>query len=449
MFTDFIWFTLRKSEHMIYRLFFLSMFWCSAISAQPGWEWEILPSMPEPVANNAVIEAYSGDSLCVYSFTGISEGLTPADIHLRSWRFNTVSQEWSALPDVDDFRGKIAAGASVIDNVIYVIGGYHVFDNFNEQTSDKLHRFDAETNQWMEDGADLPVPVDDHVQAVWRDSLIFVVTGWSQNTNVNNVQIYNPSSDSWVAGTSTPNNNDFESFGASGTIIGDTLYYYGGTQISGFSFQATGDFRKGVINPEDPTDITWSLENSFPLPDGYRMACSSSGNEILWIGGAEISYNFDAIAYNGGFVVEPFQEIRSFDTESAQWAFFENSPFPIMDLRGIAKVSEVEWIIAGGISQDQEVSDQVYLIRKASVSTDFPNGIEWNAFQSGNDLVVLSDNLLNGELSIVDVTGRIVRTYPAVGKRMRLELGGITSGVYVMAYTSEGEVVATHKIFLH
>jgi len=419
------------------------------LHAQPGWEWEVLPPMPEPVSNNAVVEAFSGDSLCVYSFTGISEGLNPADIHLKSWRYNTVTQEWSSLPDVDDFRGKIAAGASVVDNVIYLIGGYHVFNNFSEQTSNKVHRFDPEANEWLEDGSDLPVATDDHVQAVWRDSLIFVVTGWSQNTNVNDVQIYDPSTDEWTAGTPTPNSNSFESFGASGTIIGDTIYYYGGTQISGFSFQATGDFRKGVINPEDPTDILWSLITANDLPNGYRMACTSYGNEIVWIGGSEVSYNFDAIAYNGGFVVEPFEEIRTFDTETGEWSFFENSPFPIMDLRGIARVSEIEWIIAGGIGLGQEVSDQTFLIRRASVSTENPAEFDFLAYQVGGQVVLKAHEPLDGALSLLDLEGREVYTSNVRANIWRIESRHLANGVYIVVYRANDGRRGIRKIVLH
>jgi len=61
--------------------------------------------MPEPVANNAVVSAMCGDTLCVYSFCGIDETKTPAGIHLKSWRYNTVTQVWSQLADVPDDTG--------------------------------------------------------------------------------------------------------------------------------------------------------------------------------------------------------------------------------------------------------------------------------------------------------------------------------------------------------
>ena len=113
-----------------------------------------------------------------------------------------------------DTLGKVAAGASRVGNIIYIFGGYHVLANGDEISSNKVHRFDVSQNQFISDGAPIPIPIDDHVQAVWKDSLIFVVTGWSNSQNVANVQIYNPSTDTWLAGTSVPNTSHDKVFGA-------------------------------------------------------------------------------------------------------------------------------------------------------------------------------------------------------------------------------------------
>lgn len=415
------------------RLFILFFVMPLLSHSQGGWEWDVLPSMPEAVSNNSVIEAFSGDTLCVYSFTGISEGLEPEDIHLKSWRYNSILEEWTQLPDVDDFQGKIAAGASSVNNVIYLIGGYHVFSNFSEQTSEKVHRFDADANAWIEDGADIPVPIDDHVQAVWRDSLIYVITGWSQNTNVNDVQIYNPSDDTWTAGTPTPNSSTFKVFGASGTIIGDTIYYYGGTRISPFNFVATNDFRKGVINPEDPTEIVWSVEPDNNLQEGFRMACTSFGDEVVWIGGSEIAYNFDGMAYSGGAIVPPHQEIRTYNTVSQTWSFFENSPFAIMDLRGIAMAAEDEWIIAGGMTANAQVTDAVYRIRRGPVSTEIQGIPGLKAYCHADQLVVSSLPEGNYSMSLFDLSGRMVWNKFIQGGEHLMSMAELSEGIYLLA----------------
>ncbi|MEN8793773.1 MAG: hypothetical protein ABF294_04895, partial [Flavobacteriales bacterium] len=187
------------------------------------------PLAPMKTSNNAVSGGLLNGIPHVYSFGGIDTTKSFSGIHLKSFRYNTQTQIWDTIPDLPDTRGKVAAGASTIDSIIYIIGGYYVFQNGSEISSDDIHRFNINTNSYLSDGATIPVSTDDHVQAVWNDSLIYVITGWSNSGNITNVQIYNPKTDTWSTGNPVPNNNRFKSFGASGTIVGNTIYYYGGS----------------------------------------------------------------------------------------------------------------------------------------------------------------------------------------------------------------------------
>lgn len=417
-------------------------------NAQNNFIWTELSPMLEPVSNNAVTEGYSGDTLFVYSFCGISSGLAPADIHLKSWRYNTLSDEWQMLEDVDDTQGKIAAGASTVNNIIYLMGGYKVNSNFSEITSEKVHRFDCENNAWLSEGTPMPVPVDDHVQTVWRDSLIFVVTGWSDNTNVNNVQIYNPYLDTWQAGTGTPNNNDFKAFGTSGTIIGDTIYYFGGTQINANSFTANRKFRKGVINPENPTEIAWELLPEVPGENGYRTAAMNYQNEAIWIGGAPAAYNFDGMAYSNGQGVEPLETIRLYRSDTQSWETYDASDNPVMDLRGIAKVADNAWIIAGGMEPNQLVSPKTYLVTRGdAVSIRDIDEIDYALKQDGASFVIDFKKEMKGHYHIHTLTGQLMAQYSINGTNVTFDLSPFSSGMYVVSFVSENEKVLNIKVF--
>ncbi len=166
------------------------------LSAQ---SWQMTPKapLPEPITNNAVVEGYANGVPYVYTFGGIDSTKLYSGIHLRAYRYNTQTDVWDTLPPLPDTLGKIAAGASRVKDKLYILGGYHVFANGGEASSDKVHIFDPASNRYLADGAPIPVPIDDQVQAVWRDSLIYVVTGWSDTRNVTDVQVYNPATDSW------------------------------------------------------------------------------------------------------------------------------------------------------------------------------------------------------------------------------------------------------------
>jgi hypothetical protein len=288
---------------------------------------------------------------------------------------------------------------------------------------------------------DIPVAIDDHVQAVWQDSLIYVVTGWSNTTNVPNVQIYNPSSDQWQVGTAVPNNNLYKVFGSSGTIVGDTLYYYGGARL-GVNFPATFQLRKGAIDSNNPAQITWSIDTLDSQVDGYRMACTSINDSIFFIGGSTTTYNYDAVAYNGSGVVNPNKNIIML-SQMGNYAVDSSFSLP-MDLRGIAKISPNELYLAGGILANGIQSDKLLKLtwrQQSSVGV-----------QNLNEHVLsISPNPVS-EFVQLNIEGEgIVEIYDLMGKRVlqhagkRIDVSILEKGVYLLN-AKVGERIFTQKM---
>ncbi len=322
------------------------------------WTLTEVGTLPEPVSNNAVCEGFVGETSFVYSFAGIDKTKLYSGIHLKSFRLNTLTGKSERIPDLPDTLGKVAAGASRVKDNIYIIGGYHVFSNRTELSSDKVHRYDPQSNSYLPDGRSIPVAIDDHVQAVWRDSLIYVITGWSDKANVPDVQIYNPASDSWATGTPTPDNHQYKSFGASGVIKGDTIYYFGGASM-GKNFPIQNQLRIGIINPENPTDIEWSVQIPGEQITGYRMASTLVNEQVLWFGGSTVTYNYNGIAYNKSGGVPPANRILTLDTSANTDIMSMVLPGLPMDLRGIASTSNTVKYLAGGMLTDQTVTNKV------------------------------------------------------------------------------------------
>jgi Secretion system C-terminal sorting domain len=319
--------------------------------------------MPEKVSNNAVTGAKIQDTFYVYSFAGIDTTKLYSGIHLRSYRHNSVTDSWDSIPSLPDTLGKIASAASRVGDTIYIIGGYYVYQNGGEATSAFVHRYDIVNNVYLSDGAPVPVPVDDHVQLVYRDSLILLITGWSNSSNVPDVQIYNPYTNSWSAGTSTPNTNGYKSFGAAGAILGDTIYYFGGARSSG-SFGPQFDLRKGYIDPNDPTNISWSIGFFDLAVRGYRTSCfSTADGYVNWIGGSNQTYNFNGIAYNGSGGVLPLNRNLIYEPSTGRWEEDFQYNYP-MDLRGIAKMNDSVLFLTGGMESGQSVTNSAWRLER-------------------------------------------------------------------------------------
>ena len=267
---------------------------------------------------------------------------------------------------------------------------------------------------------------------MYKDSLLYIITGWTsdlnpdENTNV--VQIYNPSNDSWSSGTSTPNNSSYEAFGASGEIVGDTIYYAGGA-ING-SFSLTNKFRKGVIDPIDPTQIVWSIDTSNVGDKLYRASCVSINYKLFWIGGAATPYNYDGLAYGSGTGVNPTNRILEWIPETRK--FYENFPttFEIMDLRNIAKISPTQYVIAGGMLANQVVSNKTFLLE---YDTSYQHPVD-------PDTVGLQELLASESFKISPNPNTGLFAIKLIGENLKFDISE------VIIYSSLGKKVYENKI---
>jgi len=438
------------------RYLFLVLFYIIFFKVEAQLTLSKVADMPEPVSNNAVVEGFINDTCYAFSFGGIDSTKLWSGIHLRSFRYNTITDVWDTIPSLPDTLGKIAAGASYVDSIIYIIGGYHVYANHNEASSAKVHRYNPKTNSYLNDGMDIPVPIDDHVQAVWKDSLIYVITGWSNTGNVPNVQIYDPANDNWLTGTPTPNNNTYKAFGASGTIMGDSIYYHGGAS-NGLNFPCQSTLRIGHINPTNPTQITWYFRNTPFL--GYRSGCFNPfdfNQEVHWIGGSSTTYNYNGIAYNGSGSVQPSNSsiyyLRNNDSINAfPLAWPLNIP---MDLRGIAKIDGPYHtglgLIAGGMDSNQVVSKKTYIIDFIITNTQKKNKL--TSFKTypnptSSQINLLFDNVEDKTIQLIDVLGNVVLTEQNNSNNIQLNLSNYPKGVYFVKVTASNNS-STQKIIV-
>jgi len=407
-----------------------------------------LHDLPEPISNNAVTGYLDDTERFVYTFGGIDATKSPSGIHNRCYKYNATFDTWVVLPNLPQSPTRIAASASTIDDTIYIIGGYHVFNNGNEQSSNLIHRFHVMADTFLTNGSPLPKATDDHVQAVYKDSLIFVVSGWSQSLNIPDVQIYNPKSNTWLIGTSVPNNHEFKSFGASGVIIGDTIYYFGGAKM-GANFPIQNQLRKGYINPINVTDISWTLDTIHPDLVGYRMAAFSDGNVIRWIGGANATYNYNGIGYAGNIPVEPNRRILSFYPKTNTWDT-TSLPEINMDFRGVASFG-TQAILVGGMDANQKVSKRTIQIDYTPNSINTVTSIQ-NSFSiypnPASQLLYLEHNSKFSQVNIYTSTGQLI-FQDLNHQNQPINIQHLKNGIYFIIAKSNESITSQKLIIKH
>ena len=414
------------------------------VKAQGEWEWTKLSDLPAPTSNNALCEATVNGEKFVYSFGGITDSLEYQDINQCVFKYHVLSDEWTEQQAIPDTMGKIAGGASFVNNKIYIMGGYHVDANLNEYSSDRVHIYNPFIDTFETNGAPIPTPIDDHVQLVWRDSLIYVVTGWSNTANVPYVQIYNPFFNSWSAASPVPNDNTYRAFGASGYILGDTIYYYGGVSGS-LGFTAKSYLRKGVINPDDPLQIDWEMLDEPVGGDNYRMACSGHEATIFFVGGAEFGYNFDALAYSDGEQVYPNERILSYNVSSGEYENTFDTEYSPMDLRGIAKIGGGNWIVAGGIDTNRVASSDTYLLHNKSLS-DVQNAQQppfFEVTENQDFYIVETENV--GDVNVYDIQGRTLFDSAKSLANLWIPKSELGKGIILFVFDNDTNVPITLK----
>ena len=158
----------------------------------------------------------------------------------RTYLWTPLDSGWVELPAVPG-PGRLAAAAQSVGGRVWVFGGYTVAEDSSERSVPNVDVLDLEARRWSR-AADIPVPTDDAVSGVWRDSLVYLVSGWHDTDNIPDVQIYDPAQDRWTPATPIPGP---PVFGHAGALAGNTIVYIDGVRTRRDGLFLAGRYRRG------------------------------------------------------------------------------------------------------------------------------------------------------------------------------------------------------------
>ncbi len=331
------------------------------IQTQPS-PWTEGPALPVPVANNAVVATHTRDGPAVFTFLGLDASKAWNGTHTRAFRWLLRESAWTELPPIPG-PGRLAGTAQAVAGQILVLGGYTVQEDGSETSVPNVDIYDPVTNTWS-DGAPIPVPSDDAVSGIWRDSLVYLISGWHDRDNIPDVQIFDAMRDQWMAATRIPGP---PVFGHAGAIAGNAIIYIDGVRTNStnprFSIEASS--WRGDIDPNDPTSITWQQLPDHPGPPLYRAAAGVVGQMVVFGGGTDNPYNYNGVGYDG-VPSEPRTGLFGFDLSANEWMTLAPLPVATMDHRAIA-VIDGRLVIVGGMEAGQRVTARVAVADAAAV----------------------------------------------------------------------------------
>ncbi|TWU47775.1 Kelch repeat-containing protein [Rubripirellula reticaptiva] len=246
--------------------------WCLDTTKGENGSWQPLPS--GPALQGLALVAHAGRMIRIGGFTAVNAA--GEDHNLQSQddvaAYDSATNAWTDLPSLPEPRSSL--DAAVLGDTVYVFGGWQL----SGESDDSQWRKTA----WSLDLADAsatwqPIatpPLQRRAMSVAaHDGKLFVIGGMnSDGKPTTEVNVYDPSSNSWIAGPSLPGSG-MSGFGSASFATGGRLYV---STMDGFVHQLAGD------------EQSWTtVAKSDPARFFHRMLPTNE-RELLMIGGANM-----------------------------------------------------------------------------------------------------------------------------------------------------------------
>jgi N-acetylneuraminic acid mutarotase len=240
--------------------------------------WQQLPDMPRPITHAGTAEDGQNIYLAggvVGSYQEEEERKFPASTEV--WKFDTQTQEWSAIPPLPEPRG--AGALVVLGSTLHYFGGTGI-DRYQEVSDHWVLEVGSE-------GWETRAPLDNprnHLAGIVVKGEIYAIGGqYGHNETLvtqDTVERYDPQTDSWDELTPLPyglghkQNTTFE--------VDGRIYIVGG-ETSGYGVKTS------EVLVYDPELDAWSQTTNYPTA-AKSLIGGAIGNSIYITGGSERSF---------------------------------------------------------------------------------------------------------------------------------------------------------------
>jgi N-acetylneuraminic acid mutarotase len=224
---------------------------------------------PMPKAISGAAAAVLGKRIILVA-GWLSDGTAIADTYI----YNPDANTWSkGVPLPTPIISPVAA---VVNNVLYVIGGE---DETDTMGTNAVWAFDLQTKTWIPKSP-MPTARGQEAVVVEKNNTIYVIGGAIGYTRFNNVESYNPATDTWTEETPLP----IAECNLTGGLIGTRIVVADGYN----DYLGSGDNES--YNP-----FTKAWTKGAPDPTPRNAACGGAIGTQLYVAGG---YNTAGWAYS-------------------------------------------------------------------------------------------------------------------------------------------------------
>lgn len=192
--------------------------------------WTTLPEMPQ---------ALHGFQMAAYdNYIYIFGGFSFSEVHRPKWksvdtiqRYDIKLSKWETLTTKLP-RARSSNALAVVDNKVYLIGGWDSTPKFENDKDGKFHSeidvFDLKTEKIFVSSNNLPPPLRRAFTAVVHNNEIYLLGGIGEGAShfdwIDNVTVFNPITNTWQEKSPLP----FATFAPGAGVINDKIYFIGG-----------------------------------------------------------------------------------------------------------------------------------------------------------------------------------------------------------------------------
>ena len=383
--------------------------------------WQKLPSPGIRNHDHAVV--YDPNKDLFFIIGGDSSGnQTNMDVCLA---FDPETNTWDTKTPMPTKRARHRAafisGLSTKKRCEEVNGFIHVLcGKYDGGTFVNTHEvYDIKNDSWSTK-APAPVAVSRPSVVPWRDSLVYLMGGYSPATT--GVYYYDTENDSWHTATSLPR----RLHGGGAEIKGDTIFIIGGADGS----SAYSNILIGEINPNDPSDINWSWGEPLPLSSNqYNNGLAIKDNKAYMIGGL----------YNDGT-----NQVWEYDIPDETWTQLPDYPTSVIirgdfaETRGSVNSDGIVYCFMGDTTgfYSRKPTDECYLLMKQNSIAPEQNGITEKIAEE-NSIEIINHVSTNNEISIRYTTSENsdlkICMYDVTGREILSQtVKNVSSGLYTV-----------------
>src|SRR3972149_8603070 len=331
--------------------------------------------------------------------------------------YDPSTDTWQTKSPLPQARGYLSC--AVVNGIIYAIGGGY------PTATKRVDAYDPLTDSWVQK-QNMPTARFGMQACTYGNKIYLIGGGQSQNTALGTVEVYDPVNDTWEQGDNMPIISVF----LTGAIVNDKIYVIGGTS----------NWTTGVLN-------VWEYSPPVIPVELTSFTATANGKEVTlyWTTATELNnhgFEIQRKALYGDFVTIAFVKGQGTTTQQNKYSFADKN---LDEGKYSYRLKQMDY--GGEFSYSSTVEVDVRMLDKFALDQNYPN-----PFNPSTTIGYVLQKRSNTKLTLLNALGEeiaILLNEEQDKGYHKVEFDGskLTSGVYFYKLQG-GNFVETKKMIL-